>query len=101
MFVMKKRYYLISLLFIFLGCQTEIDVTDLLPKKPDDIPEVRTLLPDYWIDYFKTKESRLNAALSTLGQHGVAFAYITDIHIGSNNMKSPSILKYLLSLNEE
>ncbi|MBQ3928831.1 MAG: metallophosphoesterase [Clostridia bacterium] len=53
------------------------------------------LLPNYWKEYFNTKETALESADIGLGFNGVSLAFITDIHLGKNNKISPLLLKYI------
>lgn len=63
-------------------------VDDLYAKLP-------TTLPDYWTEYLTTKQPTLTAADAALGFNGVSFAFVTDVHINTNNKISPLLLKYL------
>lgn len=80
-------------------------VTDVLQKNVEEInseldrfkanPSVSKNLPDYWLSYMNNKMVDINKAVANLGFCGSAFAFITDVHVGSNFMNSPSLLEYI------
>ena len=55
----------------------------------------KTLLPDYWKTYIDGRLTELKAAEMSIGNRGVEFAFITDVHVPRNSMNSPAILQYL------
>ena len=55
----------------------------------------KTLLPDYWKTYIDGRLTELKAAEMSIGNRGVEFAFITDVHVPRNSMNSPAILHYL------
>ena len=58
-------------------------------------PSISKNLPDYWLSYMNNKMVDINKAVANLGFYGSAFAFITDVHVGSNFMNSPSLLEYI------
>lgn len=52
-------------------------------------------IPSYWKEYLENKAESLRIAESSLGNTGVSFAFITDVHIKTNNLKSPALLRCL------
>lgn len=69
-----------------------------LDKVIDDIYEKlddAMVLPTYWKRYLTNKTNALKQADIDLGYNGVSFAFITDVHVNTNNMVSPKLLNYI------
>ncbi len=79
--------FFIILFFLLYGCSTASGSID---DKDSSVA-----VPSYWKEYLDGKAEELKKAEASTNGNGVSFAFITDIHVGSNNMVSPVILKYL------
>ena len=93
-------FALLTKVIIVCSCSNihiEIRPEDVNPF-PDPILEIPDL-PDYWEDYFKDKANILQNAATNIDGKGVSFVFITDVHVGSNNMNSPQLIKYLYANN--
>lgn len=75
-------------------------VKDLVVEHEEEIETLSNKiddLPSYWVDYFETKQTELTESDMDLGFGGVSFAFVTDVHINTNNKVSPSVIKYILT----
>ena len=52
-------------------------------------------MPYYWQDYMDAKKMDLRKKLLTIGMHGLAFSFFTDVHIDENTCNSAYLLDYL------
>ena len=57
------------------------------------IKEEKEELPSYWTNYLDEKIELINDKMKN---YEYAFIHFTDMHIYTNNMKSPAIIKYLM-----
>jgi len=57
------------------------------------IKEEKDELPSYWTNYLDEKIELINDKMKN---YEYAFIHFTDMHIYTNNMKSPAIIKYLM-----
>lgn len=82
------------------------ELSDNVAGLSDDVDELnsrvgaiegkdKTLLPNYWKTYIDGRLTELKAAEMSIGNRGVEFAFITDVHVPRNSMNSPAILQYL------
>lgn len=86
---MWRGYTLLLTLALLTSCE-----------KTEDISRQEAIIegvPSYWKKYFDSKEELLNNSAASIENQGVSFAFITDVHVRANNMKSPMLLKYLIS----
>lgn len=52
-------------------------------------------MPFYWQDYMDAKKMDLRKKLLSIGMHGLAFSFFTDVHIDENTCNSAYLLDYL------
>ena len=55
------------------------------------------IVPDYWITHLNEKSEEINEAIINAGDSSDSFVFVTDTHNVSNEMRSPALIKYLLS----
>lgn len=53
-------------------------------------------IPSYYSDYLKNKIEYINKNIQNSIGECDSFVFITDVHIPSNNMQSPKLIKYIL-----
>ena len=58
--------------------------------------EFTNSIPQYWEDYFNEKRVILARANQIIENNGASLLFVTDVHVGTNNMKSPTLIKYLV-----
>ena len=93
----------------FTVCMAKTDNSEILPTdcinvsvsvksveaRLKSIEDRLDSLPSYWESYLLSKEQELESADLALGFDGVSFAFVTDVHINTNNKVSPEVLKYI------
>lgn len=79
-------------LITLVGCgQVSVPSTDT-----DNGAEIVISLPQYWQDYIDERREKFINANNEIKDSGVSFLFITDIHVATNNMMSPLLIKYLI-----
>lgn len=84
-----------------------IELTETIPvgnvnipmydNKIADIYEKISVVPSYWLEYMQTKLEELKSKMYSLTGKQDSFVFITDIHVPSNYMHSPSLARYIVA----
>lgn len=53
-------------------------------------------LPSYWETYMQTKLPTIKNNIRSVGATGDNFVFITDVHVPSNYMQSPKLIKHIM-----
>lgn len=81
---------------LFVGNTLNKEVLRSIFNSLEDLKSDVTLLPDYWLDYIKTKMGDITTKTSECALTGDSFIFFTDYHIEQNSGFSHLLMKEIV-----